>query len=79
MIPALKPYPAYKDSGLPWLEEIPAHWEVRRIKRLLGEIDRRSTTGHGTLLSMTRSRGLVRYVEVSPKPPSAADFVGYKM
>ena len=24
----LKSYPAYKDSGVPWLGEIPAHWEV---------------------------------------------------
>lgn len=23
-------YPAYKDSGVAWLGEIPAHWEVRR-------------------------------------------------
>ncbi|MDW8373305.1 MAG: restriction endonuclease subunit S [Planctomycetota bacterium] len=27
-----KPYPAYKDSGVEWLGEIPAHWEVRRLK-----------------------------------------------
>src|SRR5437867_9155450 len=27
-----KPYPAYKDSGIEWLGEIPAHWEVRRLK-----------------------------------------------
>jgi len=25
----LKPYPEYKDSGVPWLGEIPAHWEVK--------------------------------------------------
>lgn len=25
-------YPAYKDSGVPWLGEIPAHWEVVRLK-----------------------------------------------
>ncbi len=25
-------YPAYKPSGVPWLGEIPAHWEVRRLK-----------------------------------------------
>jgi type I restriction enzyme S subunit len=25
----LKPYPATKDSGVPWLQEIPAHWEVK--------------------------------------------------
>lgn len=30
----LKPYPEYKDSGLPWLGEIPAHWEVKRLKRV---------------------------------------------
>ena len=28
----LKPYPAYKDSGVEWLGEVPAHWEVRKIK-----------------------------------------------
>ena len=32
MIANLKPYPAYKDSGVPWLGEVPAHWEVRKLK-----------------------------------------------
>jgi hypothetical protein len=27
-----KPYPAYKDSGVEWLGEIPAHWERRRLR-----------------------------------------------
>jgi type I restriction enzyme S subunit len=27
-----KPYPAYKDSGVEWLGEIPAHWKVTRTK-----------------------------------------------
>ncbi|WP_420634314.1 restriction endonuclease subunit S [Candidatus Palauibacter sp.] len=26
---ALRPYPAYKDSGIDWLGEVPEHWEVR--------------------------------------------------
>ena len=30
--PRWRPYPAYKDSGVPWLGKIPAHWEVKRIK-----------------------------------------------
>jgi type I restriction enzyme S subunit len=30
MIEDLKPYPEYKDSGLPWLGEVPVHWEIRR-------------------------------------------------
>ncbi len=29
---AIKPYPAYKDSGVEWLGEVPKHWEVRRLK-----------------------------------------------
>ena len=28
----LKPYPSYKPSGVKWLGEVPAHWEVRRLK-----------------------------------------------
>ena len=24
----LKPYPEMKDSGVPWLGEVPEHWEV---------------------------------------------------
>ena len=30
----LQPYPAYKDSGVPWLGEVPADWEVQRLKRV---------------------------------------------
>ena len=28
MIANLAPYPAYKDSGVEWLGEVPEHWEV---------------------------------------------------
>lgn len=28
---ALQPYPAYKDSGVEWLGEVPEHWQVRRL------------------------------------------------
>ena len=28
-----QPYPAYKDSGVEWLGEVPEHWETRRSKR----------------------------------------------
>ena len=33
MTPTLPPYPAYKDSGVAWLGEVPAHWEVKPVKR----------------------------------------------
>ncbi|MFZ1464062.1 MAG: restriction endonuclease subunit S, partial [Anaerolineae bacterium] len=29
----LKPYPAYKDSGVPWLGDVPAHWVIKPLKR----------------------------------------------
>ena len=27
-----RPYPSYKDSGVEWLGQIPAHWSVKRLK-----------------------------------------------
>jgi type I restriction enzyme S subunit len=31
-------YPAYKDSGVEWLGEVPEHWEVKRIASLYREV-----------------------------------------
>ncbi len=42
----LKPYPKYKDSGIPWLGKIPDHWDVRRNGRLFAQ---RNETGFGEL------------------------------
>ena len=28
----LQPYPAYRPSGVPWLGDVPEHWEVRRLR-----------------------------------------------
>lgn len=33
MIAGLKSYPAYKDSGVPWLGKVPAHWATLPLKR----------------------------------------------
>jgi type I restriction enzyme S subunit len=32
--PRFKPYRTYKDSGVEWLGEIPAHWQAKRLKHL---------------------------------------------
>jgi type I restriction enzyme S subunit len=34
-----KRYPAYKDSGVEWLGEIPEHWKVLSVRRLAGLIE----------------------------------------
>ena len=36
MIYNLKPYPSYKPSGVEWLGDVPAHWEVLPLKHWLG-------------------------------------------
>ena len=28
-----RPYPAYKNSGVEWLGDVPEHWDVRRVKK----------------------------------------------
>ncbi len=46
MIAGLKPYVEYKDSGLPWLGQVPGHWRTVRNGSLFGQ---RSQTGFGEL------------------------------
>lgn len=75
----LDPNVRLKPSGMPWLGEIPEHWEVRRIKYLLREIDERSRTGSEPLLSMRMHHGLVLFSEHFSRPPQAATLVGFKI
>ncbi|AGB48892.1 restriction endonuclease S subunit [Methanomethylovorans hollandica DSM 15978] len=40
MIHDLKPYAAYKDSGVPWLGQVPEHWEFERARWLFQKMNR---------------------------------------
>ena len=62
MIGDLKPYADYKDSGLPWLGQVPAHWGlvpnrglVRKRKVLVGK-----RHGEYRLLSLTKQGVIIR-------------------
>jgi type I restriction enzyme S subunit len=55
----LDPNAKFKPSGIPWLGEIPAHWEVLRAKYLFSEVDDRSKEGKETHLAMSQRLGLV--------------------
>ena len=79
MIASCKGYSATKDSGVEWLGEVPAHWEVRRLKSLIQPVDRRSTTGRETLLSLRRDYGVVLYEEHFSHPPQSQSLVGFKL
>jgi type I restriction enzyme, S subunit len=37
-------YAAYKNSGVEWIEEVPAHWEVKKFKRVFYEVKKRSNS-----------------------------------
>lgn len=37
----IKKYPAYKDSGVQWIEDVPSHWELKKFKRVFYEIKKR--------------------------------------
>ena len=66
-------------SDVEWLGEVPAHWERRRLKTILQPIDRRSTTGSETLLSLRRDYGVVVYAEHFARPPQSGSLVGFKL
>ena len=55
----LDPHAPTKSSGVPWLGDVPQHWETRRIKYLFREVDSRSVDGGETHLSMSQRMGLV--------------------
>lgn len=58
MIAGLKPYADYKESELPWLGKVPAHWDKRRMKFLFKERIEKGFPNE-PLLAATQSKGVV--------------------
>ncbi|GAA5441699.1 restriction endonuclease subunit S [Deinococcus caeni] len=58
MIHDLKPYPAMKDSGVPWLGQVPEHWEVRSLGSLTKARSERNRPDL-PLLSVVREKGVI--------------------
>jgi type I restriction enzyme, S subunit len=78
MTQRLKPYPKYRDSGLPWLGHIPKHWDVQRNGRLFAQ---RNETGHGDLpiLEVSLRTGVrVRNMENMKRKQVMSDREKYK-
>ena len=77
----LRSYSAYKDSGIPWLGDVPAHWDVRRLKYLLQESDTRSVDGSEQLLRVSQYTGVTERnsTDDGDEPDTRAEsLVGYK-
>jgi type I restriction enzyme S subunit len=69
----------YKDSGLPWVGEIPAHWQARRNRFLFREVDRRSARGEETHLSMSQVHGLVPSKSLNRKSLQSQNYADGKL
>jgi type I restriction enzyme S subunit len=53
-----KPYPEYKESGIPWFEKIPRHWELRKTKFTFNERVQKGFPDE-PLLAATQTKGVV--------------------
>lgn len=67
------------DSGVPWLSEIPAHWEIERARWLFRERDVRSTTGEEEMLTVSHLTGVTLRSEKDVNMFEAETNEGYKL
>jgi type I restriction enzyme S subunit len=77
----LNPDVPMRDSGIPWLGKIPAHWKLKQLRAYLKLV---SIKGHGDkqLLSVTREQGvIVRNVDSKEENHNFIpdDLSGYKL
>lgn len=79
MVDALKPYPEYKPSRLPWLKQIPAHWDENRAKCYFREVDDRSASGDEELLSVSHITGVTPRSQKNVTMFKAESYVGHKL
>lgn len=60
MTHALRPYPSYWNTGLPWLASLPDRWQLLRNKHLWREVNARSNDGSEELLTVSQYTGVTR-------------------
>ena len=68
-----------RDSGIPWLGEIPARWHNERARWLFRERDERSHTGEEELLTVSHLTGVTPRSEKDVNMFEAATTAGYKI
>ena len=78
-ISAYPKYESYKDSGVDWIGEVPAHWDVKRGKFLFKEVNERSDSGDEELLSVSHTTGVTSRSEKNVSMFMAEDYTGSKL
>lgn len=78
MIADLKPYAEFKESGLPWLGQVPGHWSVERTKwRFRHRKELNADGDHTNVLSLTL-RGVVNNNPDNPEGLVPKDYRTYQ-
>lgn len=75
----LNPNAEMKDSGIDWLGQIPAHWEISRCKYLLRETNFRSENGDEEHLSMSQKDGLIPDSQLDGHHLMSESYIGGKI
>jgi type I restriction enzyme, S subunit len=68
-----------KPSGIPWLGDIPMHWEVLRAKYVFHEMDERSKVGNEEQLSVSHITGVTPRSQKNITMFKAESYVGHKI
>lgn len=68
-----------KDSGVEWIGEIPAHWEIKRGKALFKETEARSADGSEELLTVSQYTGITPRSQKNVTMFEALSLEGYKI
>lgn len=75
----LDPAAPMRPSGIDWLGDIPAHWEIERSRWLFTERDQRSETGEEEMLTVSHLTGVTPRSEKDVNMFEAESTAGYKL
>ncbi|HID01494.1 MAG TPA: restriction endonuclease subunit S [Piscirickettsiaceae bacterium] len=75
----LDPNVPMKDSGVDWIGEIPANWEVKQSRYLFRVVRRTDRRGDEVKYSVTQARGLVPTHEMVENSTQAASFDSFQL
>lgn len=79
VLDGLHPEAPTRESGVPWLGRVPAHWEVERSRWLFRERDVRSETGTEEMLTVSHITGVTPRSEKDVNMFEAETNEGYKV
>lgn len=71
-----KPYEEYKKVDLPWIDKIPSHWEMNKIKYKFDLVKEPSTNKDPIVLSLTQKGIKIRDIELN-EGQLAKSYEGY--